>query len=143
MRTETVTVLLVDDDKVDVTAVKRAFKDLRIANPLVVAKDGIDALDVLRGTNGREKLPPPYLILLDLNMPRMSGIEFLDALRQDPALKSTVVFVLTTSDAEQDRLKAQAKCISGYVLKSQAGKSFIEAISMIEHYWKIIEFPVP
>jgi CheY-like chemotaxis protein len=142
MKTGMVTVLLVDDDKVDVTAVKRAFRDLRIANPLVVAKDGIEALDLLRGTNGAEKLPRPHLIMLDLNMPRMGGIELLDAIRKDPALKDAVVFVLTTSDAEQDRIKAYAKCIAGYVLKSQAGKSFIEAITMIEHYWKIIEFPV-
>jgi CheY-like chemotaxis protein len=141
MKTETVTILLVEDDKVDVMAVKRAFKDLRIANPLVIAKDGVAALDLLRGTNGCEKLPPPHLIMLDLNMPRMSGIEFLQVLRSDRALSKTIVFVLTTSDAPEDRNAAYEKYISGYVVKMQAGESFIEAISMIEHYWKIIEFP--
>jgi CheY-like chemotaxis protein len=143
MKTEVVTILLVEDDKVDVMAVERSFRELRIANPLVVARDGIEALSLLRGTNGNKKLQPPYLIMLDLNMPRMGGIEFLDALRKDPEVDKTIVFVLTTSDAEEDRLRAYDKCISGYVLKMQVGKSFTEAISMIEHYWKIVEFPVP
>lgn len=142
MKTGTVTTLLVEDDKVDIMAVKRAFKKLQIASPLVVAKDGIEALNLLRGTNGCEKLQPPYLILLDLNMPRMGGIEFLSTLRQEPDLDRTVVFVLTTSDAEEDRLKAYENYISGYILKTRAGRSFTEAISMIEHYWRIVEYPV-
>jgi CheY-like chemotaxis protein len=141
MKTAVVTILLVEDDTVDVMAVKRAFKDLRIANPLVIAKDGVDALDLLRGTNGCGKLMAPHLVMLDLNMPRMGGIEFLEVLRSDPALSKTIVFVLTTSDAPEDRNAAYEKYISGYVLKTRAGESFIEAISMIEHYWKVIEFP--
>jgi CheY-like chemotaxis protein len=138
---EPVTLLLVEDDQVDVKAVKRAFEELRIANPLVVAKDGIEALDILRGKDGKKKLTRLYLVLLDLNMPRMSGIEFLDELRKDSSLDSTIVFVLTTSEAERDRLQAYERHVSGYVLKQRAGPSFVDAISMLEHYWRIVELP--
>lgn len=105
-------------------------------------RDGIEALNLLRGTNGRTKLPQPFLVLLGLNMPRIGGIEFLAALRKGPALNRTIVFVLTTPDAEDDRIKAYEKYISGHVLTTQAGRTSAEAISMTEHYWKIVEFPV-
>jgi CheY-like chemotaxis protein len=91
------TVLLVDDDDVDVVAITRAFKALRIANPMVTARDGLEALDILRGSNGRDALRAPYLVLLDLHMPRMGGVKFLTELRDDPGLCQTLVFVMTTS----------------------------------------------
>jgi CheY-like chemotaxis protein len=141
MKSDTLTILLVDDDKVDVMAVKRSFRELKIANPVIEARNGIEALDYLRGTNGREKLSLPYLVLLDLNMPRMGGIEFLAELRADAELRSTLVFVMTTSAAEDDRARAYDKNVAGYVLKHQPGQSFIEAIRMLEHYWRVIEFP--
>jgi CheY-like chemotaxis protein len=81
-----VNILLVEDDEVDVMAVKRALRELRIANPFFRAADGIDGLEMLRGLNGKKKLPRPYVVLLDLNMPRMDGLEFLDELRRDPEL---------------------------------------------------------
>jgi CheY-like chemotaxis protein len=136
-----VNILLVEDDEVDVMAVKRALKDLKIANPFFRAADGIDALEMLRGENGKKKVPSPFIILLDLNMPRMGGLEFLDALRKDPDLRLSIVFVMTTSAAEEDRARAYDKCISGYVLKHSAAHSFIEAVTMLEHYWRVIEFP--
>jgi CheY-like chemotaxis protein len=142
MKTDTVTILLVDDDKVDAMAVKRSFRALKIANPIIEAHDGIAALERLRGLNGVEKLQPPYLVLLDLNMPRMGGIEFLDELRRDPALRPTLVFVMTTSAAEEDRIRAYDKNVAGYVLKHRPGQTFLESISMLEHYWRVIEFPV-
>jgi CheY-like chemotaxis protein len=141
MKTDTVTILLVDDDKVDAMAVKRSFRALKIANPIIEAHDGIAALERLRGENGVEKLQPPYLVLLDLNMPRMGGIEFLDALRRDPELRATLVFVMTTSAAEEDRIRAYDKNIAGYILKHRPGQTFLESISMLEHYWRVIEFP--
>jgi CheY-like chemotaxis protein len=141
MRSDTLTILLVDDDRVDVMAVKRSFRELKIVNPVIEARNGFEALDYLRGTNGRKKLPLPYLVLLDLNMPRMGGIEFLAELRADAELRSTLVFVMTTSAAEDDRARAYDKNVAGYVLKHQPGQSFIEAISMLEHYWRVIEFP--
>jgi CheY-like chemotaxis protein len=136
-----VTILLVEDDEIDVTAMQRAFRDLKIANPMVRAADGIEALDMLRGSNGRERLAEPVLVLLDLNMPRMSGIEFLAELRKDADLHSTIVFVMTTSSAEEDRVRAYEKHVAGYVLKHHPVKTFQDAISMLHHYWKIIEFP--
>lgn len=141
MKHNTLTILLVDDDKVDVMAVKRSFRELKIANPVVEAHNGIEALDRLRGQNGQKKLPSPCLVLLDLNMPRMGGVEFLDKLRRDEALRSTLVFVMTTSGAEEDRARAYDMNVAGYVLKHRPGQSFLEAISMLEHYWKVIEFP--
>jgi len=137
-----VNILLVEDDEVDVMAVKRALKDLKIANPLFCAVDGVDGLEMLRGTNGKKKLPRPYIVLLDLNMPRMGGLEFLDELRADPELQSSIVFVMTTSMAEEDRFRAYDKNIAGYVLKSTPAHSFIEAVTMLEHYWRVVELPV-
>lgn len=142
MTMKSVQILLVDDDEVDVKAVLRSFKELKLANPVTVARDGLEALEILRGQNGREKLATPYLILLDLNMPRMGGIEFLEALRDDPDLREALVFVLTTSASDEDRLKAYQKNIAGYVLKNAPGRSFTDAVAMIQHYWRIIEFPV-
>lgn len=141
MTGNTVNILLVDDDKVDVMAVKRSFRELRIANPVIEARNGIEALEYLRGQNGREKIPSPCLVLLDLNMPRMGGIEFLEELRRDADLRGTLVFVMTTSAAEDDRTRAYQKNVAGYVLKHRPGQSFLEAISMLEHYWRVIEFP--
>lgn len=133
--------LVVDDDEIDVELLKRAFKKLKIANPVVQAKDGIDALDVLRGTGGRTKLDPPYIILLDINMPRMSGLEFLEEIRNDEDLRRAVVFMLTTSDDEADILKSYEKNISGYVIKGQASKTFEEALRMLDYYWRVVELP--
>jgi CheY-like chemotaxis protein len=141
MTVRTVTILLVDDDKVDTMAVKRSFRELKIANPVIEAHNGIEALELLRGENGHEKVPEPLLILLDLNMPRMGGIEFLEELRRDPLLCRALVFVMTTSAAEEDRRLAYLKNVAGYVLKNRLGQSFLEAIGMLEHYWRVIEFP--
>jgi len=135
------TVLLVDDDEIDVMAVTRAFKTLRIPNPVVVARDGMEALDILRGTNGRDRLPPPYLVLLDLNMPRMGGVEFLTELRDDSELCQTIVFVMTMSVAHGDRVRAYHKNVAGYVLKQGGERSFVDSIAMLHHYWSMVQFP--
>ena len=136
-----VTFLVVDDDEIDVELLHRAFAKLKIANPVVRASDGIEALEILRGTGGKAKLKPPYIILLDINMPRMSGLEFLEELRQDEELRLSVVFILTTSDDERDIVKSYEKCVSGYVVKSQVGKSFEEALKMLNHFWRVVELP--
>ena len=136
-----VNILLVEDDEVDVMAVKRALKELKIANPVFRVADGIAALEILRGENGKGPLPLPFIILLDLNMPRMGGLEFLDELRGDPILQRSIVFVMTTSTAEDDRFRAYDRHIAGYVLKSSCARTFLEAVTMLEHYWRVIEFP--
>jgi CheY-like chemotaxis protein len=141
MNNESVTVLVIDDDIVDRMAIARSFKKLQITNPIIEAIDGLEALERLRGQNGHEKAKQPMVVLLDLNMPRMGGIEFLDEIRADPELRSTLIFVLTTSRAPVDRTNAYARNIAGYLLKQSPGRSFQEAIEKITRYWGIIEFP--
>ena len=137
-----VTFLLVEDDEVDVMHLQRSFKKLKIANPMMVANDGIEALEILRGENGQTQPDQPYIILLDLNMPRMSGLEFLTEVRDDPALKNSVVFVLTTSNDDRDKTKAYDNHVAGYIVKSEAGVSFLEALEMLDRYWRVVELPV-
>lgn len=141
MPAKTITVLLVEDDEVDVEVVRRSFRKRKIANPIHVACDGIEALEKLRGSGGKLPLPHPFVILLDLNMPRMSGIEFLDELRRDPYLRTAVVFVLTTSNKDEDRVAAYDLNVAGYILKSNVGEGFIKMIEMLDHYWRIVELP--
>lgn len=137
----TVTVLLVDDDGVDRKAVIRAFRQLKIANPIIEAEDGIEALEILRGTGDRPALSRPYLILLDLSMPRMDGQEFLAEVRRDEALRTSVVFVLTTSKADEDRTASYRRNVAGYIVKSDFANEFWRVVEMIDHYWRVIEFP--
>lgn len=137
-----VKILLVEDDELDVIAIQRAFKKSKVANPLIHASNGVEAINLLRGS-GCEKLERPYLILLDLNMPRMNGIEFLQELRSDPHLRDSLVFVLTTSDDDKDIMRAYDNVIAGYMVKAKAGEDFLQLINMLDHYWRIIEFPLP
>jgi CheY-like chemotaxis protein len=141
MTRKDVSILLVDDDKVDMMAMRRSFRDLKIENPVFEAGNGIEALCHLRGEHGYPKVPQPCLVLLDLNMPRMSGIEFLQELRGDPSLHRITVFVMTTSAAEEDLDRAYDKHVAGYLLKQQTGRSFHDAIRMLKCYWQSIEFP--
>jgi diguanylate cyclase (GGDEF)-like protein len=136
----TPTVLLVDDDQIDALAMSKAFRANNLPNPIVRAKDGVEALAVLRG-EGRAALSRPYVVLLDLNMPRMNGIEFLEELRADQRLRDSVVFVLTTSAAEEDRAAAYHKNVAGYILKSDAGQDFVELVQLLQQYWRIVELP--
>jgi CheY-like chemotaxis protein len=137
----TIHFLHVEDDDLCIMALARAFKKAKIENPVHFAHDGVDALEMLRGTNGRERLPRPYLILLDLNMPRMGGIELLKELRQDEELKRSIVFVMTTSHAERDKCAAYDLGVAGYILKTHAGNAFQEAMTLLETYCRVVEFP--
>lgn len=136
-----VNLLVVEDDAVDLMAIQRGLKSMRIANPVTVARDGVEALECLRGLNGREKLPRPFLILLDLKMPRMDGLEFLAALRADPELSDSVVFVLTTSKYDEDVAAAYAKQIAGYIVKGTLADEFLRVVDLLEAYWRIVELP--
>ena len=138
-QTRPVTILVVDDDDVDVLGIERALKKLKIANPIVRAHDGVEALEILRSPEG---LPRPYLILLDINMPRMNGQEMLAELRQDKSLSSAVVFVLTTSQDDQDKLMAYSKHVAGYIVKQHVGDGFMRVTEMLDHYWRVVELPV-
>jgi CheY-like chemotaxis protein len=134
-------ILLVEDDEVDAEAIMRGFYAQKIANPFTLVSDGIEALDVLRGSSGMPRLPRPYMILLDINMPRMNGLEFLEAVRADPELAQSVIFVLTTSNRDEDIMAAYNHQIAGYLLKSRAGKDFVDLIALLDSYWRIVEFP--
>jgi CheY-like chemotaxis protein len=140
MNRNTVNILLVDDDEVDIEAVKRAFKKERISNSIIVAKNGVEALTHLRG-NGTAPLNRPFLVLLDLNMPKMNGIELLQEIRDDENLKNSIVFMLTTSDDDQDKLRAYDKNIAGYLVKGNVGKDFVNLVNMLDSYWRYVEFP--
>jgi CheY-like chemotaxis protein len=135
---KTLNILLVEDDQVDVMNVRRAFDKNRITNPLYVARDGIEALSMLRSA----KVPPARrIILLDLNMPRMNGIEFLRELRNDPALSVTPVVVLTTSNDERDKIDAFNLNVAGYLVKPVTFINFVEVMAALNKYWTLVEFP--
>jgi CheY-like chemotaxis protein len=129
-------ILLVDDDEVDVMTVKRAFARVNITNPIFVATNGLEALELLRG--GR--IPSSRrVVLLDLNMPKMNGIEFLRELRADPALAPTAVVVLTTSNEDRDRVEAYRLNVAGYLLKPVTFPMFAEAMAALNKYWTLQE----
>lgn len=132
-----VTILLVDDDAIDVMNVRRAFAKNNLTNPIHEASNGIEALQVLRGGT----LPPRRIVLLDLNMPQMNGIEFLRELRADPLLKGTSVVVLTTSNEERDRVEAYQLNVAGYLLKPVTFLNFVELMAALNKYWSLVEFP--
>lgn len=130
-------ILLVEDDDVDAMSVTRALTRLHVQNTLYRAHDGIEALallrDALRST--------PVIVLLDLNMPRMSGLEFLQALRDDPQLTGTVVFVLTTSESENDIAAAYQQHVAGYIVKNAMQERFLHLTTLLDNYWKIVTLP--
>lgn len=132
----TLTILLVEDDEVDVMNVERALRKNDITYPLYVASNGLEALEMLR--DGRV---PSHrrLILLDLNMPRMNGIEFLRELRADSALRPIVVVVLTTSDEERDKVEAYNLNVAGYILKPVTFNKFVELVARLHNYWSLNE----
>lgn len=139
----TVNVLIVDDDDVDAKGITRAFAKAKIVNPIFRAKDGIEALEILKGDNGKEKLSAPYILLVDINMPRMGGIEFVKNLRGDKELKSSIVFILTTSKVEEDINSAYDLNVAGYCVKEHIGRDFMQLVTMLDHYWRVIELPKP
>lgn len=132
-----VTVLLVEDDDVDAMAIERSFTKARVGNPIVRASNGLEALALLRDN----KITLPYIILLDLNMPRMNGLEFLTELRNDPTISDSIVFVLTTSDKDEDIVSSYKKNVAGYFVKNEAGSGFSNVVAMLEGYWKIALLP--
>lgn len=130
-------ILLVDDDEIDVMNVQRAFERNRITNPVHVAGNGIEALQLLRaGAVG-----PRRLVLLDLNMPKMNGIEFLRAVRADPELQSLSVVVLTTSNEERDKVEAYRLNVAGYLVKPVTFVNFCDLMATLNKYWTLVEMP--
>lgn len=128
-------ILLVEDDRVDIMTVQRALKKIEVGNPLHVARTGVEALGMLRGDGFPKIEPTPSLILLDLNLPRMGGIEFLKELRSDPALKDLQVIVLTSSNEPGDRAAAYEYEVDDYIVKPHSFDEFSNAMSLILADW--------
>ena len=130
-------VLLVEDDDIDFMSIVRSFKKRKILNKITRAIDGVHALELLR----EETIAKPFIVLLDLQMPRMSGLEFLDTIRNDDMLNDMVIFVLTTSDNEQDIVKSYKKHIAGYFLKDRVSDQFLDVVDVLDGYWRILQLP--
>jgi CheY-like chemotaxis protein len=133
--------LLVEDDDVAAEAVIRGLHRHAMDCPVIPAEDGNVALQILRGTHTVRRIAKPYLVLLDLNMPRMNGFEFLEALRADTGLHDTVVFVLTTSSAESDRARAYRENIAGYIVKSAIGPQCSGLARFLSEYRWAVQLP--
>ncbi|MEX2491748.1 MAG: response regulator [Nitrospirales bacterium] len=133
----TIPILLVEDNRIDIEVVRRALQKANIPNPLYTVLDGVEALEILTGNNGREKIPQPCLILLDINMPRMNGFELLEAMCRDDTIRHNVVFMLTTSARNEDKLTAYSLNAAGYILK----ENLRPFITLLGEYCRINEWP--
>mgnify|MGYP000331829078 CR=1 FL=1 len=134
-------ILHIEDDQVDRMVIQRVIKKLNITNNLMHATNGEEALEMLRGENGHVKPEiMPNVILLDINMPKMNGLEFLKALRADEALKSISVFIMTTSNDEADRAEAYRNNVAGYILKPVDIGQFESTFQILVNFWRICEW---
>ena len=121
-------------------AIRRAVKSLKLVNEIIVATDGEEALKMLRDdATGLSRRP--FIILLDINMPRMNGLEFLAAIRDDPALRNSVIFMVTTSEAPSDISSAYDHLVAGYIVKENAMRSLKDALEMLGAYVRIVRLP--
>ena len=137
-----VKILIVDDDEVCVMAMKRSMKKMGLHHPVRVATDGLHALDVLRGEAGEEKLAPPYIVLLDINMPRMDGRTALEEIRKDPILKRIPVVFLTTSQAEEDILRTYDLGVNSFITKPVTFDGLVQVVQVLNRYWiEIVALP--
>lgn len=136
-----VNILMIDDDSLDVESFKQNLTKRRILNPFTHAIDGVEGLEILRGQHPTKSITRPLLILLDINMPRMNGLEFLQEIRKDSELKDLVVFIMTTSVDEHDMYEAYNLNVAGYMVKSELGQSFVKTIEMLDSYFHAIVMP--
>ena len=134
-------ILLVEDDEVVVMTVQRAFKQSKITSPLFVAGNGSEALSMLRGKTGEPAVIPAArrIVLLDLDMPAMNGLEFLRQLRADANIGSIPVVIITTSDEEQYLADAYELNVSGYLKKPSTYDKFVELLVILNDYWTACE----
>ncbi|MFT5834886.1 MAG: CheY-like chemotaxis protein [Cognaticolwellia sp.] len=129
-------ILLVEDDEVDRMTVKRAIKKLKIPNDLVTAENGEEALDLLHSSKEL-----PWFILMDINMPRMNGLELLKIMKSDERLKIIPIIMLTTSAQDEDRYESFQNSVAGYVIKPVEFQDFMDAIDRIHKYWIMVDSP--
>lgn len=133
-------ILLIEDDDVAIEVTKRNLKKCGVEFTIYTALNGLEGLQALRGEGRDGALPKNIVVLLDLNMPVMNGFEFLEELRNDPKLRSNVVFVLTTSDSDADRMRAYHNFIAGYMVKSAVGPQFANLADLLVNYDETISF---
>lgn len=141
MNDHSLSILLVDDDDVAAESVVRSLRKNAMNFPITLAKDGLEALEILRNQHPDLHIEKPFLILLDLNMPRMNGFEFLKELRSDKELRECVVFVLTTSDASSDMALAYDENIAGYMVKPAVGPQFSKLAQLLDNYRSAVKLP--
>lgn len=141
MKSLEVAIVLVEDDDIDAMTVKRGLAAANIENRVIRARDGVEALDILQGSNGQEKLSPPYLLLVDIRMPRLDGLGLVRQIRNIRALQRTVVFMLTNSDNDRDLTAAYDSHVAGYIVKSNAHDHFRRLANMLEYYLMIVSPP--
>lgn len=134
-------IVLVEDDDVAAESVMRGLARSGVTAPVVWAQDGEMALRVLRGSDPERRAQRPRVVLLDLNMPRMNGFEFLQHARADPVLRDEVVFVLTTSDADADRTRAYHENVAGYMVKASVGPQFAKLAQLLQSYRLAVRLP--
>ncbi len=135
-------ILLIDDDDVATDGVIRSLRKVPLDCHIVTAEDGLEGLEILRGQHPEREIGQPLLVVVDLNMPRMDGLEFLAELRADENLHGTVAFVLTTSNRDSDRARAYQKHIAGYMVKSELGPQFSKLAELLNTYGQSIILPV-
>ncbi len=127
-------ILLVEDDQMDVINVQRELRRQHIEVPIAHARNGREALDMLRGENGQARIARPNVVMLDINMPRMNGLELLETLRADPEFADLNVFIMTTSDLDSDRCKARQLAVSGYIIKPLSFETFGEGGTSVDGF---------
>ncbi len=134
-------ILLVEDDEVDQMIVKRSFRDNKVLNPLFCANNGEEALTMLKGDGVEKPDPFPKIILCDLNMPKLGGLELIKEIRSDKDLKNMTIFILTTSNSEKEIAEASLQNVAGYIVKPVTFDSFRDAIKTLNTFWTLCEFP--
>jgi CheY-like chemotaxis protein len=142
MESKIYNILHIEDDDIDSMVMQRAFKSLEIKHKLIRASDGLESLQMLRGEGSYEKvLSFPNIVIMDLNMPRMNGIEFLEQIRADEKLRCLSVYVITTSNDENDKRQAFRYNAAGYILKPVDLESFTKVLTALNNFWTVCQFP--
>lgn len=136
-------ILLVEDNQGDVVLIKKAFSDAKISNQIFVCRDGQEGLEFLKKEGQFADAETPDLILLDINMPRLNGLELLEIIKKDAVLGHIPVVILTTSESEEDILKSYQLHVSSYVRKPVEFVEFLAAVQQIQEYWfSIVKYPM-
>jgi CheY-like chemotaxis protein len=144
MRKEGFVILMAEDNEHDIVATKRGWKKHHIANPLYIVKDGEECLDYLhqRGKYSEpDTAPRPGILLLDIKMPKMDGLAVLEHIRKDGELRRLPVIILTTSKAEEDRLRSYDLGVNAYIVKPVGFENFSDAVRTISLFWQLVELP--